>query len=140
MGSKKIDAAFLARQIEKILDEDGISQDEFSLRSGLAKSTIYDILEVKKPTAQRATARKIAEGTGRSFRIEGDKVYFDKKTEQVITEGLPVDDEMKEVLDEISKIEDPRRRETILDIITMLSKMSPERVKLVKSILRGIVE
>ena len=108
---------------------------------GISNNALYSYLdgEIRKP--RREILENLASITDLQFGIDDGGVYFEEKPEvEVITEELPIDDELQEVLDEISKIEDPRRRETILDIITMLSKMSPERVKLVKSILRGIVE
>lgn len=135
-----LDARHLKTEIEKILNEDALSPEELSNKTGVHRSTIYSILAASKATVQRATARRIAEGTGRSLRIDGDKVYFEEKPDaDVITEDLPVDDEMQEVLDHISKIKDPRRRETILSIITMLSEMPPEKVKIIKAMI-GMIE
>lgn len=108
---------------------------------GISNNALYSYLdgEIRKP--RREILENIAGITDLQFGIDEGGVYFEEKPDaEFITEEFPVDDELQEVLDEISKIKDPRRRETILDIITMLSQMSPEKVKIVKAMLRGIVE
>lgn len=77
----KIDIKHLGTEVRKILDEDGLSVIELSSKTGIAPETIYSILDGSRSTAQRATMRKIAEATGRSFVISGDSVTFVKITE-----------------------------------------------------------
>lgn len=79
MASIKLNTKHLSEQVRKILDEDGITPEEIAINGKFAKSTIYAILTEKNPTSQRAIARKIAEGTGRKFRIEGDKIFYYKE-------------------------------------------------------------
>jgi len=65
--------------IENILDEDGISVDEMANLSGVSKATIYRIMSETAGFVQRAVVRRIAEGTGRTFKITGDRVEFFRK-------------------------------------------------------------
>jgi SOS-response transcriptional repressor LexA len=50
-----------------------------STLSPFLKATVYAIINDKIKWTQRAVGRKIAEGTNRSFKIEGDKIYYYKK-------------------------------------------------------------
>lgn len=107
---------------------------------GISNNALYSYLdgEIRKP--RREILENIASITDLQFGIDEEGVYFEEKPDaDVITEDLPVDDEMQEVLDHISKIKDPRRRETILSIITMLSEMPPEKVKIIKAMI-GMIE
>ena len=107
---------------------------------GISNNALYSYLdgEIRKP--RREILENIASITDLHFGIDEEGVYFEEKPDaDVITEDLPVDDEMQEVLDHISKIKDPRRRETILSIITMLSEMPPEKVKIIKAMI-GMIE
>ncbi len=63
-------------ELLKIIDEDGISVEELANSAGLAKATLYNILNDKPASVQRAVVRKVAEATGRNFVINGDKVTF----------------------------------------------------------------
>ncbi len=72
----RIKTKYLKEEIDKILDEDGISPEELALRTGVSKSTIYAILSLERPTVRKSTAREIAKGTGREAIFEGDKVKF----------------------------------------------------------------
>lgn len=74
----KINAEELGRQLKGILDEDGLSVVELAAKTGISRDTLYSIVEGKRGFAQRATMRKIAEATGRSFVISGDSVTFVK--------------------------------------------------------------
>jgi len=74
----KLDTKHLKNEIEKLLDETGLSVEELANQAGISKATIYRILDCKAGFSQRAIGRKIAEGTGRKFKIEGDKIYFYK--------------------------------------------------------------
>ncbi|HOT98950.1 MAG TPA: helix-turn-helix transcriptional regulator [bacterium] len=74
----KINAEELGRQLKGILDEDGLSVVELAAKTGISRDTLYSIVEGKRGFAQRATMRKIAEATGRSFVISGDSVTFSK--------------------------------------------------------------
>lgn len=78
MTSRKLDTEYLAQQIERILDEDGLSPERLANLSGIAKTTIYSILNRERPTTQRGVARKIASATGRTFEIDDDKITYDK--------------------------------------------------------------
>lgn len=78
MTSRKLDTEHLAQQIEKILDEDGFSPERLAKLSGIAKTTIYSILNRERPTTQRGVARKIAGATGRTFQIENDQITYSK--------------------------------------------------------------
>ncbi len=74
----KINTKILKTEIEKILNEDGLSPEELANKAGVAVGTIYRILSLDRPTSQRAIARKIAEGANRKTTFEGDKVTFFK--------------------------------------------------------------
>lgn len=65
-----------------------MSVDELSYKSGVSKATIYRILNAEAGFVQRAIIRKIAEGTGREFKISGDQVTFFKKQQQANNEVL----------------------------------------------------
>jgi len=79
MASTRLDRAHLALEISAIMDDDGISVEELASRAGISRSTVYAILEGNRKFTQKAIGRKIAEGTGRDFEIDGDKIYFKKK-------------------------------------------------------------
>jgi len=79
----KLNTEHLKTEIERILNEDGISQEELAIRSGIHRTTIYSILSNRNPSTQRAIGRKIAEGTNREFKIIGDKIYFSKPDPEI---------------------------------------------------------
>jgi len=121
MSSKKLDTAHLAGEIDKILDEDGISPEELADKSGVAKTTVYGILGKARPTTQRAVGRKIAKGTGREFTIDGTKIYFTKphepmpeQLEEAANEGPSVEELLSERITRSLKAYDDRVLEAIL--------------------------
>lgn len=81
MVTGMLNTEHLAVQIQRIMAEDAVSADELAKRASISKTTVYAILAVERPQTQMGTARKIAEGNGRTFRISGDKIYFQKVTE-----------------------------------------------------------
>jgi transcriptional regulator with XRE-family HTH domain len=88
MKSKKLDTEQLAQQIEHILDEDGLSPEKLANASGIAKSTIYAILNRERPTSQRQVAQKISKATHRRFRIDDDKIFFDRPAPIAVRRNL----------------------------------------------------
>jgi len=64
--------------IQNIKDEDFLSDEEMAEQTGLSVTAIKKILNGDTENIQRATIRKIAEGTGRKFRIEDDRIIFYK--------------------------------------------------------------
>jgi len=74
----KLNAKHFSDQLDKILDEDGLSPEKLALQCNISHPTLYRILNNKTKGVQRNIARKIAEGTGRKFKIEGDKIYYYK--------------------------------------------------------------
>lgn len=106
----------------------------------LSSPALHSYLNNEIDRPRRDVLEKLSSIIDLQFGIDEEGVYFEEKPDaDVITEDLPVDDEMQEVLDHISKIKDPRRRETILSIITMLSEMPPEKVKIIKAMI-GMIE
>jgi len=68
----------IAKEIKKILDEDLISLEELSELTKISVPGLKKIITGKTLKVQRSTIRKIAEGTGRSVKIENDQVTFYK--------------------------------------------------------------
>ncbi len=66
----------IAKEIQAILDQDLISVEELAERTGLTVPGLKKILNGQTSSVQRSTIRKIADGTGRVARIEGDTVTF----------------------------------------------------------------
>jgi len=64
--------------IQNIKDEDFLSDEELAEQTGLSVTAIKKILNGETQNIQRSTIRKIAEGTGRKFRFEDDKIIFYK--------------------------------------------------------------
>jgi transcriptional regulator with XRE-family HTH domain len=79
----KINVEKFAREIQRILDEDGLSMYELASATGISRETLHSIINGKRTTAQRGTMRKIAEATGRNFVINGDKVTFIKQERKI---------------------------------------------------------
>jgi SOS-response transcriptional repressor LexA len=69
----------IAIEIQKILDEDLLSIEELAAKTGLTTPGLKKILSGQSTNVQRSTLRKIAEGTGRSVRIEGDQITFSRE-------------------------------------------------------------
>ena len=117
MRQRKLNTAHLSEQITTILLEDGLSPEELAEKAGIAKSTIYSVLQAERSTTQVAIGRKIAEGSNRDFLIDKDgKIFFEAKPspdtltaekelppslEEKLFAGLPVG--MQKQLIEISK-------------------------------------
>ena len=94
--------------------------------------------EVDRP--RREILEKMAEITGLQFGIDEEGVYFDDDPGEVIVAKEPeADEELQEVLAQIKKIKDPKRRALTLEIITILNEMSPEKQKIIKALL-GIID
>ncbi len=86
----------IAKEISKILDEDLISLEELSDRTGISVPGLKKILLGKTRRVQRSTIRKIAEGTNRSVKIDGDDVTFFKDLPS--TDNVPLLEEDDNVL------------------------------------------
>ena len=80
----KVKTQYLKQEVEKILNEDGISPEELAEKANINRATVYSILKQRYQTTQRAVARKIAEGTGRYAVFEGDRVSFHKIPPQLL--------------------------------------------------------
>jgi predicted transcriptional regulator len=61
----KLSTEKFSKEIQKILNEEGISPERLAVIAGIHYSTIYRILRKEKPTAQVGIAKLIAEATGR---------------------------------------------------------------------------
>lgn len=92
MRSKKLDTEHLARQVEDIINDEGISPERLAQLSGIAKSTIYAIINRDRPTTQREVAKKIARATGREFTIDGDKIHYQLPEDPDVPQDLPKTD------------------------------------------------
>ena len=69
----------IAAEIQAILDQDLISVEELAARTGLTVPGLKKILTGQTQNVQRSTIRKIAEGTNRAAKIEGDTVTFTRE-------------------------------------------------------------
>lgn len=69
----------IAAEIQAILDQDLISVEELAARTGLTVPGLKKILSGQTRNVQRSTIRKIAEGTNRIAKIEGDTVTFTRE-------------------------------------------------------------
>jgi len=81
----------IAKEIKKILDEDLISLEELSEKTGISVPGLKKILLGKTRRVQRSTIRKIAEGTVRTVKIEGDQVKFIRELPS--TDNVPPQEE-----------------------------------------------
>jgi len=99
----KINVKKLGSELRAILDNDGISVIELANKTGIAPETLYSILDGTRSTTQRATMRKIAEATGRSFVISGDSVTFVKAPK---LENDNFTDEEREFLNMFRQLDD----------------------------------
>jgi len=111
----KLDSKNIKAFIEEIIDEESISPEELANRSGVTKDTIYRIINLKSPTTQRSIARKIAEGTGRKFKIEGDKIYF-FKPDPALPEEKQLSDKEIEMVEMFRNLDEDTQR-TIIELI-----------------------
>ncbi|MCB0259767.1 MAG: hypothetical protein KDE62_08615 [Calditrichaeota bacterium] len=107
---------------------------------GISNNALYSYLDgdIRKP--RREILEKMADITGLQFGIDEEGVYFDDDPGEVIVAKEPeADEELQEVLAQIKKIKDPKRRALTLEIITILNEMSPEKQKIIKALL-GIID
>jgi len=114
----KIDTKTFSKELKNIVDADGMSISELAAKSGISRQTLYEVIEGQRPSLQRATMRRIAEATGRDFKIDGDKVTFvkrQKKEEEYIS---PID---KELIEKFNKLGDEQQR-IILDLLGSLCR------------------
>jgi len=107
----KLNTLNLKKQILQILNEDGISPEELANKSGISAMTVYRILNESGETTQRAIGRKIAEGTGRRFRIAGDQIEFYKEPINQSPDALK--QEIIEIYDSLSQEERIRMKKTV---------------------------
>jgi len=112
----KLNSEHFKKEIEKILNEDGLSPEELSNTAKISRGTVYRILNLESKTTQRAIGRKIAEGTGRVFKIEGDKIYFSIPKPEMPLKMLSVEDEQWEKLS-------PDTKRQLIEIARMFQKM-----------------
>ena len=74
----KLSTEHLRRELQKIIEMDGVSLETIASLSGISPPTLYRIWNLQNPTVQLDTARRIATGTGRTFTIDGDKIFYEK--------------------------------------------------------------
>jgi transcriptional regulator with XRE-family HTH domain len=82
----KLSQQIFKQELLKIIDEDGLSVEEIANAAGLAKATLYNILNDKPSSVQRAVVRKVAEATRRKFVITGEKVTFIKQESELFSD------------------------------------------------------
>jgi len=111
----KLEITTLNIELRKLMDEDGIGPEELSNKTGVSKATIYSIINEKRPSVQRFVARKIAEGTGRKFKIEGDKIYF-FKPDPALPEEKQLSDKEIEMVEMFRNLDEDTQR-TIIELI-----------------------
>ena len=110
----------LSEQISGIMFEDALSAEELAGKAGISKTTIYSILAIERETTRVAIGRKIAEGTGREFKIEGDKIYFLKpETNSTPPPDLPED--IQEIIDLFPKL-NKESQDSIIKLLRNLAK------------------
>lgn len=120
MVSGMLNTEHLSAEVRKIIEGDGISVDEFAKRSDISRATAYSIIYVKRPHTQMAIGRKIAEGNGRAFRVNGDKIYFQKVTEA--TTEPAVRKELKRLNDALEGAS-PDMQKQILNMIKSINRI-----------------
>jgi len=116
----KIDIKHLGIEVRKILDDDGLSVIELSDKTGIAPETIYSILDGSRSTTQRATMRKIAEATGRTFVISGDSVTFVKAPKP---ENDNLTEEEREFLNMFRQLDDASQ-DAAIDLLESMCRVS----------------
>ena len=116
----KINKLSAKKAVLSIIDGDGVSPEELANLSGVSKATIYNIIGGNLTGVQRAIIRKIAAGTGRTFKIDGDKVtfYMEEKRNEKISD--PITEKILALLDRQTE----KRKQLILSIIEDACQLS----------------
>jgi len=102
--------------IQNIKDEDFLSDEEMAEKTGLSVTAIKKILNGDTQNIQRATIRKIAEGTGRKFRFENDKIIFYKaEPDSYVGTRITKDEDLPPGLEALKKNDELRESLNITD-------------------------
>jgi len=121
----KLKSEIFSKELRKILDAESWSPEALANRIGAHVSTIYRILKMESPTAQRDTARKIAEHTDWYFKIDGESIKFFKRPKQEDTKSK-LDREDEEILEIFRRQSRKRKREIITMVGTLCKMMDQE--------------
>lgn len=129
--SLKLDSAHLKQEIKTILDEDGLSPEDLAKLAKVSKTTIYAILDLDRESTQRAIGKKIAEGTGRAFKIEGEKIFFFRRQAETVSNEDP---KLTEIFETI------KLRPDMQEIYDLLMRMPEKKRESILEFLKGMVD
>lgn len=121
----KINIKSAKKAILRLLDEDGISIEELARSSNISIGTLYNLTDEKVTGVQRAIIRKIAAGTGRTFKIDGDKVTFYREEKRNEKTSDPITEKILALLDRQTE----KRKQLILSIIEDACQLSGEHIE-----------
>ena len=111
-----------AEQLQQIMDEDFLSIDELASQVGLSAQGLNKILNGQSKRTQRATIRKIAEGTNRSFEVIDNKIYFRKNKKNNKSDKEQLSQVKKDLVEFVKRLEDDKAHK-ILIVIKELSAL-----------------
>lgn len=143
----KLDAEHFRSELQKILNEDGLSPEELANLSNVNRSTIYAILNGERKTSQRSVGRRVGEATNRNFKIEGNKIYYSKKEPEMVKEYLPGygsgkgNDELAKIYAELEKElagASEEKKKLIRNILDLISKMDDADLEAVERLLERL--